>query len=60
MRFCPADALFVAPDLARATPVHEHVIAAAGLFGSYRESGWAMAPGADRPMDQSFRLSSAG
>jgi NAD-dependent dihydropyrimidine dehydrogenase PreA subunit len=57
--YCPVDALYVAPDAMRVTPVSEESVAAAKLLGSYRATGWAIALGADRPMDQSFRLNSA-
>ena len=56
--YCPADALYVAPDSARAAPVSEQRLVADGLLGSYRQNGWAIAVGANRPMDRSFRLGS--
>lgn len=58
--YCPVDALYVAPEAAGVMHVSERGIAAAGLLGSYRQSGWAMALGADRPMDQSFKLTDRG
>jgi NAD-dependent dihydropyrimidine dehydrogenase PreA subunit len=57
--YCPVDALYVAPEAAHATPVSEEGVEAAGLLGGYRQTGWAVAVGAERPMDQSFRLTSA-
>lgn len=57
--YCPVDALYVAPDAAQPTPVSEQGVEAAGLLGSYRHTGWALAVGAERPMDQSFRLTGA-
>jgi NAD-dependent dihydropyrimidine dehydrogenase PreA subunit len=39
--YCAADALYVAPDAERATPVNEAEIVASGLLGEYRrDSGW--------------------
>lgn len=58
--YCPTDALYVAPDAAHDTRVSEQDIVAAGLLGSYRQTGWAMALGAERPMDQSFKLTDRG
>jgi len=58
--YCPVDALYVAPEAAHVTGVSEHEIAAAGLLGSYRQNGWAVALGTERPMDQSFKLTDRG
>jgi len=58
--YCPVDALYVAPDAANKIRVDEQSVAAAGLLGSYRHTGWAVAVGAQRPMDQSFRLTGGG
>ncbi len=55
--YCPTDALYVAPDAERVTHVDVHAVEAAGLLGSFRDVGWAVAAGTDRPTDQSFRLS---
>lgn len=54
--YCPVDALYVAPDTAQSVAVNEPELAALGLLGSYRKTGWAIAVGAELPMDQSFRL----
>jgi NAD-dependent dihydropyrimidine dehydrogenase PreA subunit len=54
--YCPVDALYVAPDVAQVTHVNEHAVQERGLLGSFRGVGWAVADGADSPMDQSFRL----
>jgi len=54
--YCPVDALYVAPDAAQSVAVDEPNLAASGLLGSYRKTGWAIAVGAELPMDQSFRL----
>jgi NAD-dependent dihydropyrimidine dehydrogenase PreA subunit len=58
--YCPVDALYVAPDVDRVTQASEHHVVAGGLIGSYRNNGWAVAVGAKRPMDQSYRLGSDG
>jgi NAD-dependent dihydropyrimidine dehydrogenase PreA subunit len=56
--YCPADALYVAPDTDRVSQVSEQRVIANGLLGSYRHNGWAVAVGASRPMDQSYALGS--
>jgi NAD-dependent dihydropyrimidine dehydrogenase PreA subunit len=56
--YCPTDALYVAPDTDRVLQVSEQRVVADGLLGSYRHTGWAIAVGADRPMDQSYALGS--
>ncbi|WNR45443.1 ferredoxin family protein [Paenibacillus roseipurpureus] len=39
--YCPADALYVAPDAERPTLVSEEILDEQGLFGGYREKvGW--------------------
>jgi NAD-dependent dihydropyrimidine dehydrogenase PreA subunit len=39
--YCPVDALYVAPNAERPTPVDEQAILASGLLGEYRRnSGW--------------------
>lgn len=39
--YCPADALFVAPEAETSRPVDEADLAASGLLGSYRRTiGW--------------------
>jgi NAD-dependent dihydropyrimidine dehydrogenase PreA subunit len=39
--YCTSDALYVAPNAERATPVNEAEILASGLLGEYRrDSGW--------------------
>jgi NAD-dependent dihydropyrimidine dehydrogenase PreA subunit len=58
--YCPTDALYVAPDVERVTNVSELAVEASGLLGSYRDAGWAVATGADRPADASFRLTGGG
>ena len=58
--YCPVDAFYVAPEVEHVTRVSEHGIAATGLLGSYRQNGWAVALGAERPMDQSFKLTDRG
>jgi NAD-dependent dihydropyrimidine dehydrogenase PreA subunit len=58
--YCPADALYVAPDVEQITHVNEHAVQASGLLGSFRGVGWAIADGASIPMDQSFKLTSRG
>ena len=54
--YCPTDALYVAPDVGRATVVDEPALEAGGLLGSYRRAGWAVPVGSSRSTDQSFRL----
>jgi NAD-dependent dihydropyrimidine dehydrogenase PreA subunit len=59
--YCPADALFVAPEADVTHPQPEDELRARGLIGGYRAAvGWGpgQAPGAAR--DQSFRLLSLG
>jgi NAD-dependent dihydropyrimidine dehydrogenase PreA subunit len=56
--YCPVDALYVAPDTDRVSRVSEQRVTADGLLGSYRQNGWAIAVGANRPMDQSYALGS--
>ena len=57
--YCPSDALFVAADVAHATPVDERVLEEAGLLGSYRRGiGWTPETRHLRGHDQSFRLTS--
>jgi NAD-dependent dihydropyrimidine dehydrogenase PreA subunit len=56
--YCPTDALYVAPDTDRVSRVSEQRVIADGLLGSYRQNGWAIAVGANRPMDQSYALGS--
>ena len=51
--YCPADALYVAPNADRVTRVSEREAEADGFLGSFRGVGWAI-PGS--PVDQSFRL----
>jgi len=58
--YCPVDAFYVAPEVEHVTRVCEHGIAATGLLGSYRQNGWAVALGAERPMDPSFKLTDRG
>ncbi|MET1026572.1 MAG: 4Fe-4S binding protein [Dongiaceae bacterium] len=55
--YCPADALFVAPDAEHVTAIGEEELEDAGLLGSYARSlGWrrGKAYGADK--DPTFRL----
>ena len=56
--YCPVDAIYVAPDAERVTQVSEQRVVADGLLGSYRHNGWAIAVGANRPMDLSYSLRS--
>jgi NAD-dependent dihydropyrimidine dehydrogenase PreA subunit len=56
--YCPVDALYVAPDSEQAVPVIEQRLVDDGVLGSYRHNGWAIAVGANRPMDQSYALGS--
>jgi len=43
--YCPADALYVAPDCETPRPVDEVQIRASGLLGQYRrDSGWSGDP----------------
>jgi NAD-dependent dihydropyrimidine dehydrogenase PreA subunit len=56
--YCPTDALYVAPDTDRVSRVSEQRVIADGLLGSYRQNGWAIAVGANRPTDQSYALGS--
>lgn len=58
--YCPVDALYVAPEAAQATSANAEHLEAVGLIGGYRQTGWAVAVGASRPMDQSFRLTGGG
>ncbi len=51
--YCPADALYVAPQT-DAAAVSEPAVVARGLLGSYREAAWS-AP-AKKARDPSFRL----
>lgn len=52
--YCPADALYVAPQAEVTAVVGEPAVTACGLLGSYREAAWA-APEKNTG-DQSFRL----
>jgi NAD-dependent dihydropyrimidine dehydrogenase PreA subunit len=56
--YCPVDALYVSPDTTGATQISERTVEAAGLLGTYRETGWATVAGGNSAMDQSFRLTS--
>jgi NAD-dependent dihydropyrimidine dehydrogenase PreA subunit len=58
--YCPADALYVAPDADQITHVDEHAVQANGLLGSFRGVGWATADDGSSPVDQSFRLTARG
>jgi NAD-dependent dihydropyrimidine dehydrogenase PreA subunit len=58
--YCPADALYVAPDVQRVAHTSEHAVQANGLLGSFRSVGWAIANGANGSTDQSFRLTARG
>jgi NAD-dependent dihydropyrimidine dehydrogenase PreA subunit len=51
--YCPADALYVAPQAEAPAPVSEGAVIASGLIGSYREAAWT-AP--EKNADQTFRL----
>jgi NAD-dependent dihydropyrimidine dehydrogenase PreA subunit len=52
--YCPADALYVAPQAEVAAAVSEPALVAGGLLGSYRETAWS-APEKNAG-DQTFRL----
>ena len=55
--YCPSDALFVAPDVARPTQVDEQALEAAGVLGSYRRGiGWTPETRQLRGKDMSFKL----
>lgn len=55
--YCPADALYVAPNAERPIGATEVEIAAAGLFGSYRQAlGWRPGKPAGSDQDPTFRL----
>ena len=55
--YCPTDALYVAPDAERPSPVNEAKIEAAGLFGSYaRALGWRRGKPGGSEHDPTFRL----
>jgi NAD-dependent dihydropyrimidine dehydrogenase PreA subunit len=54
--YCPADALYVAPDADRSTLVKERALEAAETFGGYRRAGWARQEETGELLDQSFRL----
>ena len=54
--YCPADALYVAPDADRSTLVKERDLEAEGILGTYREFGWATREESREALDQSFRL----
>ncbi|MBV8620087.1 MAG: ferredoxin family protein [Curvibacter sp.] len=60
--YCAADALYVDPDVAQATPVDEAWLRRSGLLGAYRrDSGWdEWAAGGEHPnlhwrMEEVFR-----
>jgi NAD-dependent dihydropyrimidine dehydrogenase PreA subunit len=55
--YCPADALFVAPEAEHSRHVDEQALQDNGLLGSYRAAvGWGPGRIAGASRDQSFRL----
>lgn len=55
--YCPADALYVAPETDSSSPVDEAELAANQLLGSYREGvGWGKGRSSTASTDQSFYL----
>ncbi len=55
--YCDADALYVAPDCNRPTPVDEKALLASGLLGRYRrDSGWAEWSGDPRYTNEHWRM----
>jgi NAD-dependent dihydropyrimidine dehydrogenase PreA subunit len=55
--YCPADALFVAHDAERPTPIDAKALEDSPVLGSYRRAiGWTPETRDQRGRDQSFRL----
>jgi NAD-dependent dihydropyrimidine dehydrogenase PreA subunit len=55
--YCPADALYVAPDADRKVQVEESVLIAEGKLGSYRASlGWGTGRTSTAQQDDSYRI----
>jgi NAD-dependent dihydropyrimidine dehydrogenase PreA subunit len=54
--YCPADALYVAPQAENQAAVSEAAVVANGLLGSYREVAWMPAAQQEKAGDQTFRL----
>ncbi len=55
--YCPADALYVAPDTDRVLSITEAQLEEAKLFGSYRdEIGWKKGQSSSASTDQSYYL----
>lgn len=55
--YCPADALYVAPESDIQIPVNEAELAETGLLGSYRDSiGWGYKRTSTAKKDKTFQL----
>lgn len=55
--YCPADALYVAPDADATAAVHEHSASVQAQLGSYRTAlGWGAGQHPSAVRDQSHRL----
>jgi hypothetical protein len=55
--YCPADALYVAPESDTTAVVNEQELAAIGLLGSYRENvGWKKGHTSTAKTDQTYQL----
>lgn len=55
--YCPADALYVAPDVDRSLTVSEAILEETKLLGSYRDHiGWGKGRSNKAQQDQSFYL----
>jgi formate hydrogenlyase subunit 6/NADH:ubiquinone oxidoreductase subunit I len=55
--YCPADALYVAPESDMPTKVDEVELAEAGLLGSYRQNvGWGYKRTSAAKKDETFQL----
>ena len=55
--YCPADALYVAPDPDRLTAPNEQSLADRAVLGSYRAAiGWTAETRPQRSRDESFKL----
>jgi NAD-dependent dihydropyrimidine dehydrogenase PreA subunit len=55
--YCPVDALYVAPQIDKASGIEEESLAARGLLGSYRKAvGWGAKRTPGAAADESFRV----
>jgi hypothetical protein len=55
--YCPADAMYVAPNADASVEVNEAALAAGGLLGSYRRAvGWGPKRSPGAAADATFRV----